>query len=1057
MARGQLRIYLGAAAGVGKTYAMLNEGRRRAEYGEDVVVGYVEPHRRPKTAAQVGDLEVIPRKPVEYRGTTIEEMDVDAVLERRPQVALVDELAHTNAPGSRNEKRWQDVEELLEAGINVISTLNIQHLESLNDVVEEITGVKQRETIPDEVVRRADELQLVDLTPGALRNRLARGDVYPAERIDAALANYFRPGNLSALRELALAWLADRVDEGLEEYRRRHGIEEPWETRERVMVALTGSPDGERLIRRAARMAQRMNGELVAVHVIPQDGLAAPTAKLLERQRELVSELGADYHEVVGEDIGEALLEAARSLNVTQLVMGASRRSRWQRLTRGSVIGNVIRGSGTRIDVHVVSHPDAAEEAFTLPRTRRPATLPRRRLAIGLALAAVGPPALAFLLSHLREQIGLPSVLLLFLLLVIGVSAVGGLVPALVAAISGFLLVNWYFTPPLYTFTISEGENILALVVFLAVAGIVSVFVDLAARRAAQGNRARAEAEALARLAGSALGRRRARRACAVCSGKTAPPSCTARRAAGGSRRRAVTASRRARRQPRRPSTSTPSTCSRSPGKPVRAEDQRILEAFVKELKASVELGELEAEVKAAGVVSAANELRAAILSAVSHDLRTPLAGIKASVTSLLAGRRRLDARGAARVPRHDRGGDRPPERSRRQPPRHEPAADGCARDHAEPRRARRGAPRSVAQPRGRRRHDRARRARDTAARPRRPGPAGACPRQPDRQRGPLLAAREPAARDRRRRGRLRRRPGRRPRPRGAPCGPGSPVRPLPAPRRLGPERGRGARPRGGEGLRRGDGRRDRGRGHPGRRPHDRDPAPGGRVTRILVVDDEPQLLRALGTNLRARGYDVELAPTGEAALTIAARKHPDLVVLDLGLPGMDGTEVIRGLRGWTSVPIIVLSVREREADKVAALDAGADDYVTKPFGMDELLARLRAALRRAAPAEEEAVVETGDFTVDLAAKRVTSSEGEVRLTPTEWHVVEVLVRNAGKLVTQRQLLQEVWGPQYEKETNYLRVYLAQIRRKLEPDPAKPRYFITEARMGYRFEPDGRT
>lgn len=223
-------------------------------------------------------------------------------------------------------------------------------------------------------------------------------------------------------------------------------------------------------------------------------------------------------------------------------------------------------------------------------------------------------------------------------------------------------------------------------------------------------------------------------------------------------------------------------------------------------------------------------------------------------------------------------------------------------------------------------------------------------------------------------------------------------------------------------------------------------------MTRILVVDDEPQLLRALGTNLRARGYDVELAATGEAALTVAARKHPDLVVLDLGLPGIDGTEVIRGLRGWTSVPIIVLSVRESETEKVAALDAGADDYVTKPFGMDELLARLRAALRRAAPAEEEAVVETADFTVDLAAKRVLKPDGEVRLTPTEWHVVEMLVRNAGKLVTQRQLLQEVWGPQYEKETNYLRVYLAQIRGKLEPDPSKPRYFITEARMGYRFE-----
>jgi two-component system KDP operon response regulator KdpE len=222
---------------------------------------------------------------------------------------------------------------------------------------------------------------------------------------------------------------------------------------------------------------------------------------------------------------------------------------------------------------------------------------------------------------------------------------------------------------------------------------------------------------------------------------------------------------------------------------------------------------------------------------------------------------------------------------------------------------------------------------------------------------------------------------------------------------------------------------------------------------RVLVVDDEPQILRALGTNLRARGYDVELAPNGEAALTIAARKHPDLVILDLGLPGIDGTEVIRGLRGWTAVPIIVLTVRETEGDKVAALDAGADDYVTKPFGMDELLARLRAALRRAAPAEEEAVVETEDFSVDLTAKRVTRSGGEVRLTPTEWHVVEMLVRNAGRLVTQRQLLQEVWGPHYEKETNYLRVYLAQIRKKLEPDPARPRYFLTEAGMGYRFQP----
>jgi len=228
-------------------------------------------------------------------------------------------------------------------------------------------------------------------------------------------------------------------------------------------------------------------------------------------------------------------------------------------------------------------------------------------------------------------------------------------------------------------------------------------------------------------------------------------------------------------------------------------------------------------------------------------------------------------------------------------------------------------------------------------------------------------------------------------------------------------------------------------------------------MARVLVVDDEPQIRRALAINLGARDYEVDLAETGEEALDLAARHHPDVVVLDLGLPGIGGVEVIEGIRGWSRVPIIVLSVREGEADKVAALDAGADDYVTKPFGMDELLARLRAAVRRAAPAAEEALVETPDFTIDLAAKRVTravvgSDEEEVRLTPTEWHVVEVLVRNRGKLVAQRQLLQEVWGPEYHDETNYLRVFMAQVRRKLEPEPSSPRYFITEPGMGYRFE-----
>jgi two-component system sensor histidine kinase KdpD len=636
MLRGTLRIYLGAAAGVGKTFAMLNEGRRRREYGEDVVVGFVEPHGRRKTAEQVGDLEVVPRKRIGYRDSDFEEMDVDGVLARHPQVALVDELAHTNVPGSRNEKRWQDVEELLAAGISVISTLNVQHLESLNDVVQQITSVKQRETIPDEVVRRADELQLVDLTPLALRNRLARGDVYPAERIDTALANYFRPGNLSALRELALAWLADRVDEGLADYRRRHGIEEPWETRERILLALTGSSDGERLVRRAARIAQRSKGDLVALHVVHQDGLAAPAARLLSEQRELVEELGGSYHEVAGADIGEALLDAARSLNATQIVMGATRRSRWQRLTRGSVIGKVIRESGTAIDIHVISNPEArSEEAFAVPRTRRPRALPARRQALGTLLAAAGLPLLTLLLAHLRDQLELPSVMLLFLLLVAAVAAVGGLWPGLAAAVGAFLLVNLFFINPHHTLTIAEAEDVLALFVFLTVGAIVSSFVALAARRAAEGARARAEAEVLARLAGSSTigalldGLRRV---------LALEGAAVLRRSEGGWRIEAASGAR----YPERPDASEEQIeldddhVLAFAGGPIRGEDRRVLDAFASELTSSIHLGELEAEVKAAGTLSAANELRAAILSAVSHDLRTPLAAIKASVTSLL-------------------------------------------------------------------------------------------------------------------------------------------------------------------------------------------------------------------------------------------------------------------------------------------------------------------------------------------------------------------------------------------------------------------------------------
>ncbi|MFI8455337.1 universal stress protein [Kitasatospora sp. NPDC085464] len=361
MPRGRLRVYLGAAPGVGKTYAMLAEGHRRASRGTDVVIAYVEDYGRPLTRRMAEGLATVPRRTVAYRSCTFTEMDLDAVLTRHPRVALVDELAHTNVPDCRNEKRWQDVEELLEAGIDVISTVNIQHLESLNDVVAQITGVRQHETVPDDVVRRADQIELVDMSAEALRRRMVHGNIYPSERIDTALANFFRAGNLTALREIALLWAADRVEEALLHYRHDHGIQQPWGTRERVLVALSGGPEGDTLIRRAKRTASRgAGGEFLAVHVAHDDGLAGASPQLLARQRTLVESLGGSWHAVTGDDPAQAVLAFARQVNATQIVIGATRRSRLKNLLGRGTGEAIIEGSGDDIDVYVVTHAEAA-------------------------------------------------------------------------------------------------------------------------------------------------------------------------------------------------------------------------------------------------------------------------------------------------------------------------------------------------------------------------------------------------------------------------------------------------------------------------------------------------------------------------------------------------------------------------------------------------------------------------------------------------------------------------------------------------------------------------
>ena len=640
MARGKLRIYLGAAPGVGKTYAMLNEGWRGQVRGKDVVVGLYETHGRPSTAEQVRDLEVVPRKRIEYRGATFEEMDVDALLARAPELALVDELAHTNVPGSRNEKRWQDVEELLGAGIDVVSTLNIQHLESVNDVVERITGVKQQETIPDAIVRQAEQVELVDMTPEALRRRMAHGNIYPAERIDPSLANYFRPGNLAALREIALLWVADRVEENLQQYLEDHGISAPWETRERVVVALTGAPGGDTLIRRAARMARRRQGDLVGVHIRPTDGLQERSPELLERHRELLEDLGGAYQEIAASDVGEALVNVAQAERATQIVLGQSGQSRWTHLLRGSVVSKVLRASES-IDVHVISTAEA-EEPFEPPRImrRQGPAISRRRMMLALVLGAVLLPLLTLVLDVFRDDLSLPSDLLFYLLVVVAVAAVGGFVPAVITAVAAFLLANWFFTPPLHTLTIDEEDHLVALVAFVIVGAVVGELVSRVARRRAQAARAQAEAETLARLSGTLLSEHDPLPA--LMSGLRTAFACASvavLRRDGDAWRVESSAGDPVPTRPEDAQVSVPldaDTALAVCGPGLDESDLHTLRAFAGQLALAVDRRRLRAEAAAAEGLAEANELRTALLAAVSHDLRTPLASIKASVTSLL-------------------------------------------------------------------------------------------------------------------------------------------------------------------------------------------------------------------------------------------------------------------------------------------------------------------------------------------------------------------------------------------------------------------------------------
>ncbi len=636
-ARGTLRVYLGMAPGVGKTFAMLDEGQRRLHRGTDVVVGFVEDHGRKLTREKVEGLEVVPRRTIVHRGATFPEMDVDAVIARRPEVALIDELAHTNVPGSRNAKRWQDVDEILDAGIDVITTVNIQHLESLNDVVTQITGVKQKETLPDEVVRRADQIELVDMSSQALRRRMAHGNVYPPEKIDAALHNYFREGNLTALRELALLWTADRVDDALAHYRAEHKIDTAWPARERVVVALTGGPEGEVLIRRGARIAKRAaGGDLHALYVARSDGLTGATPEALAAQRLLVESLGGTFHQVVGEDVPRAILEFARGVNATQVVIGASRRGKVRALLGAGVGETVVRESGD-LDVYVVSHNEARRG---FPRPGHERALGSRRIVWGWVLAVLGPLALTAILANTRDLHTLPTVLMLYLALTVAVALVGGLWPAVVTALACGLLANFYFTPPLRTLTISEPENALAVGILVAVAVSVALVVDLAARRTKQAARARAEADTLVTLAGSVL------------QGDDALLALLRRTQESFSQSSVAMLERSANRQwrclrfvgdgpPATPEAADNVVAVReglvlaTKGPTLNADSQRILTALATQASVVLDRERAREDAAEARRTLERSGIRTALLAAVSHDLRTPLAAIKASVGTL--------------------------------------------------------------------------------------------------------------------------------------------------------------------------------------------------------------------------------------------------------------------------------------------------------------------------------------------------------------------------------------------------------------------------------------
>jgi two-component system, OmpR family, sensor histidine kinase KdpD len=676
--RGKLKMFFGAAAGVGKTYAMLEAAREQRDDGVDVVVGYVETHHRAETEALLDGLEILPRRALEYRGTTLHELDLDAALARRPALILVDELAHTNAPGSRHAKRWQDVVELLDAGIDVATTVNVQHVESLNDVVAKITGVVMPETVPDSVFEQADELELIDLPPDDLLQRLREGKVYLPTQAHEAVENFFRKGNLIALRELALRRTAERVDAQMRVYRRQHAIEKVWPTAERVLVCIGPSPWSPRLVRAAKRMADQLGAEWIAAHVETPSQLRLPAEArngVLQTLR-LAEQLGGQTITLSGETMSEAILAYARDRNVNKIVVGKPSRTRWQRILRGSIADTLVQGSGD-IDVHVISGGRDAGAP--------PAPVPRRALATdwrayGLAVAVVaGATAVAWLFFPISDR---SNLVMIYLLGIIGVAMRTGRGPSLLASILSVAAFDVFFVPPYLTFAVSDVRHLLTFLVMLAVGFVIS---GLTVRTRAQAEAAlhreqrTAALYAMSRELASTRGvdallTTAVRHVAEVFQSKVAVlvPGRDGGMApwTGGQFDVDVNDLGVGRwvfehRQPAGVGTDTLPGASalyvpllastgpvgvlglRPPDRHAMDAPERLhqLETFAAQTALALERARLTADAQAAEVRIETERLRNSLLSSVSHDLRTPLATVTGAVSTILEDEGHLDKR----------------------------------------------------------------------------------------------------------------------------------------------------------------------------------------------------------------------------------------------------------------------------------------------------------------------------------------------------------------------------------------------------------------------------